>query len=1006
MLRTLLATALLSLAAALPLQAQTDETPAAILVLDGSGSMWGQIDGVNKIVIAREVISDMLDNLPSTQALGLTLYGHRTRGDCSDIETVIAPGLETRDAIRTAVNEVNPRGRTPMTDAVVEAAHALRHTENAATVILVSDGIETCEADPCAIAAELEEAGISFTAHVIGFDVASEPEARAQMQCIADNTGGQFLTADNAEELAAALEQVAVAPAPLPTEITFRAAVEPDMTAPVSPLTWEVLNTAGTQVVAPTQAPTITADLLPGGYQVQVLRMSEGTLHATTFMVEDGVEQTVTVTLPFIPPPLSEVTFTARIGSETGPLVPDPVFWEITPAPEGQAALGDGNIVEATLPDGSYEISATWSVQEVSQTEQFVVVGQDRSVLVLFEEPPVQAALVAPAETPAGSTIEIGWTGPGAQGDFIALAQENGLVLGRSAFTRDGNPVELRVLGRPGDYTLWYFSTQTGRREMLAPTPITITPVTATLDAPDTAIAGSTIEVGWTGPDYDLDFIAVTEPGATSHGNYTLTREGNPLDLQMPAEPGTYELRYTMQTDREIVTTRMIEVTDVVATLTAPETAVAGSTIEVGWTGPDYQNDFIGIGAVGEDGSAQWENYTLTREGSPLDLLIPTEPGDYVIRYFVSQDRRAIAEVPISVTEVQAEIVAPEAAVAGSTIEVGWTGPDNANDFIGIGRVDADGSGQWENYTLTREGAPLDLLMPVEPGEYVIRYFLRQDNVPIAERAITITEVTANLTAPASAVAGSSVEVGWTGPGEDNDFIGVGRVDADGSARWENYTLIREGNPLDVVMPVEPGEYVIQYFLRQDNTPIASTAITLSPVTADLTAPQTAAVGASVEVGWVGPGYDNDFIGVGRVGADGSARYDNYTLIREGNPLEVVMPVEPGEYVIQYFLRQDNTPVGEAMITLTGVTAELAAPASGPAGGEVEVTWTGPGYDNDFIGIGRVGEDGSGRYERYTLIREGSPLTLRLPDAPGDYEIQYFLRQDNTAIASRPFRVE
>ena len=105
------------------------------------------------------------------------------------------------------VNGLNPRGRTPMTDAVVAAAQSLRYTEEAATVILVSDGIENCNPDPCAMARELEAAGIGFTAHVIGFDVAAEPEARAQMQCIAENTGGLFLTADNAAELSSALQQ-------------------------------------------------------------------------------------------------------------------------------------------------------------------------------------------------------------------------------------------------------------------------------------------------------------------------------------------------------------------------------------------------------------------------------------------------------------------------------------------------------------------------------------------------------------------------------------------------------------------------------------------------------------------------------------------------------------------------------------------------------------------------------------------------------------------------------
>jgi Ca-activated chloride channel family protein len=75
------------------------QTECSILVLDGSGSMWGQIDGVAKINIAQRVIGELLDTLPETQELGLSVYGHRRKGDCGDIELVVPPAAGTRDAI-------------------------------------------------------------------------------------------------------------------------------------------------------------------------------------------------------------------------------------------------------------------------------------------------------------------------------------------------------------------------------------------------------------------------------------------------------------------------------------------------------------------------------------------------------------------------------------------------------------------------------------------------------------------------------------------------------------------------------------------------------------------------------------------------------------------------------------------------------------------------------------------------------------------------------------------
>lgn len=186
-----------------------------MLVFDGSGSMWQQIDGQYKVTIAQQVVSDLLDTLGPDETLGLVAYGHREKGNCADIETLVPPGRNTADAVRIAVAAIKPKGKTPLSAAVMEAARQLRFVEDAATVILISDGRETCDRDPCAVGRELDQAGLDFTAHVIGFDVAA-PEDRAQLRCLAENTGGRFLTAANATELSDALTQVATAPAPQP----------------------------------------------------------------------------------------------------------------------------------------------------------------------------------------------------------------------------------------------------------------------------------------------------------------------------------------------------------------------------------------------------------------------------------------------------------------------------------------------------------------------------------------------------------------------------------------------------------------------------------------------------------------------------------------------------------------------------------------------------------------------------------------------------------------------
>ena len=191
----------------------------AIIVLDASGSMWGQISGVAKIEIARQTLGAVLGTLPADLELGLMAYGHRDKGSCTDIELIVPPASGTASAIATAANAILPKGRTPISASVTLAAQSLLYTEEKATVILITDGLETCEADPCATANALEAAGIDFTAHVVGFGL-SEEEGR-QVACLAENTGGRYFGAGNAADLGAALattvaEVAAPAPEPAP----------------------------------------------------------------------------------------------------------------------------------------------------------------------------------------------------------------------------------------------------------------------------------------------------------------------------------------------------------------------------------------------------------------------------------------------------------------------------------------------------------------------------------------------------------------------------------------------------------------------------------------------------------------------------------------------------------------------------------------------------------------------------------------------------------------------
>ncbi len=459
--------------AALPLQAQ--EKPGTILVLDASGSMWGQIDGVNKITIARDVVADILADFPADQNLGFVTYGHRERGQCTDIQTVIEPAPGTAGEIIRIVNELNPRGMTPMTDAVIAAAQALRHTEQAATVILVSDGIETCNPDPCAAARALSDAGIDFTAHVIGFDVRGEAEALMQMQCIAEETGGRFLTADNAQELSEALQQVVAAPVvpaePEPAalgQLTLMAVLDAEDGAQVTDrVEWTVSGAAGegSAVENPSVFTLPSGVYTISGYHTvfEQEQSAQLTFMASSDRTYTMVFKTPTPTVSLVAPASAPAGSVIEVGWNGPAENRDNIqIAEIGGRYLFYTYVDKGNPVKLQMPaqPGTYELRYSFRDREVIHTQPIEVTE-------------AEVGLVSPASAPAGSVIEVGWAGPAATSDNIQIAEIGGRYLFYS-YVDKGNPVKLQMPEKPGKYELRYSFRDS---EVIHTQPITVTAV-------------------------------------------------------------------------------------------------------------------------------------------------------------------------------------------------------------------------------------------------------------------------------------------------------------------------------------------------------------------------------------------------------------------------------------------------------------------------------------------------------------------------------------------------
>ncbi len=202
--------ALLALCLGVRAPAQQAKPNDLLLILDASGSMWGRNGGEEKIVIARRVLKGLASRLPEGSEVGLIAYGHRREADCADIETIVPLGPLDRAGLTAKVAAINPKGKTPITQSIEQAIAAVQSRPDPATIVLLSDGIETCSGDPCAAVGTAKKAGAQFLLHVIGFDLSRENVA--SLECTAQAGGGLYFDAKNAAELSAALDR-AVEPA-------------------------------------------------------------------------------------------------------------------------------------------------------------------------------------------------------------------------------------------------------------------------------------------------------------------------------------------------------------------------------------------------------------------------------------------------------------------------------------------------------------------------------------------------------------------------------------------------------------------------------------------------------------------------------------------------------------------------------------------------------------------------------------------------------------------------
>lgn len=193
---------------------QEDPSGSIYIILDSSGSMWGELpDKSRKVETAKKVLKEYVAGDFEGYELAFRVYGHRRKGDCLDSELLIPFGEPDQviSELTQSIDSIKPLGKTPITYSLQEALKDFGDRQG--EIILISDGIETCDADPCELVREWREKDVKIKVHVVGLGL--DEKSKAAMQCISDAAGTEYHDASSASELSEGLTKIKEEAAPV-----------------------------------------------------------------------------------------------------------------------------------------------------------------------------------------------------------------------------------------------------------------------------------------------------------------------------------------------------------------------------------------------------------------------------------------------------------------------------------------------------------------------------------------------------------------------------------------------------------------------------------------------------------------------------------------------------------------------------------------------------------------------------------------------------------------------
>lgn len=159
-----------------------------LFLLDASGSMYARMENDSRINIAKRLLVKSIDSLQGTKNLEIALrvYGHTSppsQRNCRDTRLEVPFRENNFEEVKKRLETINPKGTTLIAHSLLQSAYDFPkepYTRN--VIILITDGIEECQGDPCAVSEALQSQGIILKPFIIG--IGSTEDFRKAFDCV------------------------------------------------------------------------------------------------------------------------------------------------------------------------------------------------------------------------------------------------------------------------------------------------------------------------------------------------------------------------------------------------------------------------------------------------------------------------------------------------------------------------------------------------------------------------------------------------------------------------------------------------------------------------------------------------------------------------------------------------------------------------------------------------------------------------------------------------------